>query len=134
MALHGSALQKGIFDALDGDASLSALIEGVYDDVPEGSALPYVVIGEDTAVNIGTKGLDGLEHTVTIHCWSQYRGRKEVKEIMEAVYNVLHDEALSLTGSTLVNIKHEFAQTIVENDGITRHGIMRFRAVVFDSN
>jgi hypothetical protein len=32
-----------------------------------------------------------------------------------------------------VNIRQEFSTTLVENDNLTRHGVMRFRVVVFDS-
>lgn len=134
MSLHSVELQKTIYTALNSDATLSAMITGVYDDVPEGSTYPYVVIGEQTAVNFGSKTLDGLEHTLTVHVWSQYRGRKEAKEIMERIYNILHESNLSVTGANLVNLRQEFETTLVDSDGITRHGIMRFRAVVFDSN
>ena len=134
MSLHSVELQKTIYTALNSDATLSAMITGVYDDVPEGSTYPYVVIGEQTAVNFGSKTLDGLEYTLTVHVWSQYRGRKEAKEIMERIYNILHESNLSVTGANLVNLRQEFETTLVDSDGITRHGIMRFRAVVFDSN
>ena len=134
MALHSVELQKAIYSALGSDSALSALITGVYDDVPEGATYPYVVIGEQTAVNFGSKTLDGLEYTLTIHVWSQYRGRKEAKEIMEKIYDVLHESSLSVTGASLVNLRQEFETSLVDSDGITRHGVMRFRAVVFDSN
>jgi hypothetical protein len=108
-------------------------ITGVFDDVPEGTAYPYIVIGDDTATNISAKGLDIHEHTLNIHIWSQYRGRRDIKEIMQRVYTALNDVTLSVSGALGINIKHEFDTTIVEGDGITRHGIMRFRAVVSDS-
>lgn len=132
MSQHSFELQTSIYNALANDSALSAIITGVYDDVPEGTAYPYVVIGEDTAINAGTKSLDGLEYTLTLHVWSQYRGRKEVKEIMARMYEVLHDADLSITNSVLVNIRQEFETTLMDGDGITRHGVMRFRAVVFD--
>lgn len=134
MSLHSSQLQKAIYAALLNDNTLSGLVNGVYDDVPEGSTYPYVVIGEETATNIGSKTLDGLEYTLVIHIWSQYRGRKEVKQIMERIYEVLHDQSISVTGASLVNLRQEFETSLVEGDGITRHGVMRFRAVVFDTN
>ena len=94
MALHSFALQQAIFTALDGatinDADGNA-ITGVFDDVPENTAYPYVVIGEETATNIDTKDKDAHEHTLTIHVWSQYRGRKEIKNIMSSVYTTLHE-------------------------------------------
>ena len=85
------------------------------------------------ATNIDTKDKDAHEHTLTIHVWSQYRGRKEIKNIMSSVYTTLHNASITVSGASLVNIRHEFENTLTEADGITRHGVMRFRAVVFDS-
>lgn len=134
MALHSWNLQKAIYSTLNGsvtgidDASVS-----VFDDVPEETAYPYVVIGEETTSDFGTKTLDGVEHTISVHVWSQYRGRREIKEIMESCYNLLHNADITVEGASLINVRHEFATTLSENDGITRHGAMRFRVVVFDN-
>ena len=134
MSLHSWELQKAIFTALNGNVSgIGNANVPVYDDVPEGSVYPYVVIGEETAINNDTKTLDGVEHTLTLHAWSQYRGRREIKEIMQSVYEKLHNTAITVTGASLVNIRQEFSNTLEEQDGITRHGVMRFRAVVFDN-
>ena len=134
MALHSWELQKAIFTALDGNVTgIDSASVSVYDDVPENTAYPYVILGEETSANSGTKSLDAIEHTLTLHVWSQYRGRREIKEIMQSVYSLLHNTAITVTGASLVNIRQEFNNTLMENDGITRHGIMRFRAVVFDN-
>jgi len=134
MALHSWELQKAIFTTLSGSVrGMDAANVPVFDDVPEGTEYPYVVIGEETAANNGTKTLDGIEHTLTIHAWSRYRGRREIKEIMQSVYENLHNTDISVTGASLVNIRQEFNTTLAETDGITRHGVMRFRAVVFDN-
>ena len=134
MALHSWELQKAIFTTISGNITgMTSANVPVFDDVPEGTAYPYVVIGEETASNNGTKTLDGIEHTLTIHAWSQYRGRREIKEIMQSVYEKLHNTDISVSGASLVNIRQEFNTTLAETDGITRHGVMRFRAVVFDN-
>ncbi len=134
MSLHSWELQKAIFTALNGTVTgVSSANIPIYDDVPEGTVYPYVVIGEETSSNNGTKTLDGVEHTLTLHVWSQYRGRREIKEIMQSVYEKLHNTAITVTGASLVNIRQEFSNTLAEQDGITRHGIMRFRAVLFDN-
>ena len=134
MSLHSWELQKAVFTALSGNVTgLSGVNVSIYDDVPENTSYPYVVIGEETASNNGTKTVDGLEHTLTIHAWSQYRGRREIKEIMQSVYENLHNTDISVSGASLVNIRQEFNTPLAENDGITRHGVMRFRAVVFDN-
>jgi hypothetical protein len=134
MALHSWELQKAIFSALDGSTvGMDGANVPIFDDVPEDTKYPYVVIGEETASNNGTKTVDGIEHTLTIHAWSQYRGRREIKEIMQSVYENLHNTAITVSGASLVNIRQEFNTTMAETDGITRHGVMRFRAVVFDN-
>jgi hypothetical protein len=52
---------------------------------------------------------------------------------MQSVYEKLHNTAITVTGASLVNIRQEFSNTLAEQDGITRHGVMRFRAVLFDN-
>lgn len=134
MSLHSWPLQQAVFSTLDGSVTgIDSASVSVFDDVPEGTTYPYVVLGEETASNFGSKSLDGVEHTLTLHVWSQYRGRREIKEIMQSVYSLLHNTAITVSGASLVNIRQEFNNTLMENDGITRHGVMRFRAVVFDS-
>ena len=136
MSIHSFELQKSVFGVLNSanitDAAGSA-ITGVFDDVPEGTAYPYIVVGEESSNNISTKSLDMHEHTLTIHTWSQYRGLKEIKVIIAQIYDNLNDVSLSVSGGQAVNMKQEFLTTLVDADGITRHGIMRFRAVVSDS-
>ena len=134
MSFHSWELQKAIFTKLSGNVDgLDGANIPVYDDVPQQSNYPYVQIGEETSANNGTKTLDGIEHTLTMHIWSQYRGRREIKTIMKSVYDLLHNTAISVSGASLVNVRQEFSTTLAENDGITRHGVMRFRAVVFDN-
>ena len=135
MSLHSWELQKAVFTKISGASitGIDSVAVGVYDHVPTGTAYPYISLGEETAINVGSKDKDGNEHTMTLHVWSQYQGRREIKEIMQSIYTQLHDTAISVTGASFVNIKHEFETTLMEADGITRHGVIRFRAVVFDS-
>ena len=52
---------------------------------------------------------------------------------MKQVFDTLHNSVISVSGASGINCEQEFSQTLLEGDGITRHGIMRFRAVVSDS-
>jgi len=133
MSDHSLGLQKTVFDALDGDSTLQSLVTDVFDFVPENTAFPYVKIGEETAVDNGTKTLQGNEHTLVIHTFSRYRGSKETKEIMSRIYALLHESSLTVSGASLVNLRFDFSDIIKENDGLTTHGLQRFRAVIFDS-
>ena len=129
-------VQKAIFDKLSTDTALSALVAGVYDAVPQpadsGSDLqfPYVTIGEDTALDWDTDTSVGKGATLTIHSWSRYRGRTEVKQIQGAIYEALHLSNLSVFGYTTVLCLSEFSESMLDPDGLTRHGVQRFRIIL----
>lgn len=126
------ALQQAVLTALTGDAALQALIGNparVYDAVPPDPTYPYVVIGEGNAADWDTKDSDGMDQVMTIHAWSRYRGLKEAKQIMGAVLDALDQQALAVTGHTLVQLRFEFSDVLMDPDGLTRHGVQRFRAL-----
>ena len=129
MSDHSLGLQKTIYDALDGDSTLQSLVSDVYDFVPENATFPYVKLGEETSVDNGTKTLQGNEHTLVIHTFSRYRGSKETKEIMSRIYALLHESSLSISGA-MNNMRFEFSDIIKEPDGLTTHGVQRFRTFV----
>lgn len=118
-------IQAAIFAKLN-----TALTVPVFDNVPQKTAYPYVVIGDDTSVPFDTDDSLGTEATITIHVWSQYRGRKQVKEIMQQIYDALHRGNVAVSDALLIESQAEFEQTIVESDGLTRHGIIRFRLTI----
>lgn len=134
MSVGQFQLQSSIYTALNVSAITSTLSCGVYDEVIEGNTYPFINIGEDTVIDYGTKDLDGGDFTVNIHIWSQYKGSKETKEIMDKVHDLLHDSNLSVTGFNLINLRFEFSDIMRDTDGVTRHGVMRFRAIILGTN
>jgi|TARA_Y100001938_G_C7983594_1_gene375686 hypothetical protein len=135
MSLHSKNLQIAIFNTLSNDSTLDSLVGNnrIYDEVPQGSDYPYVEIGDETTIDAGTKDKDAQEFTQTIHIWSRYRGSKETKEIAERIYTLLHNVDISVSGASFVDSRNEFFTILLDDDGLTRHGIMRFRMVVFDN-
>ena len=133
MSDYASALQQTVFTALDQSSTLQNLVTDVYDFVPESTAFPYVKIGEQTMVDDGTKDKKGSDFTIEVHTFSRYRGSVEIKNIMSVVYDILHESSLSVSGASLVNMRFEFSDIIKENDGLTTHGVQRFRAFVLSS-
>lgn len=99
----------------------------VYDAVPQNAAFPYVTVGDDTMTDWSAKGEGKAEVTATVHTWSRYKGRKECKEIMDDVLQAVTGASWSLTGFHVVTCGLEFSQVLEEADGITRHGVQRFR-------
>ena len=122
-------LQTAVYNALVADTPLGNAVTGIYDFVPEGTAFPYVKVGDQTMVDDGTKNKEGSDFTLIVHTFSRYRGSKEIKEIMSLVYDVLHESSLSVSGA-MNNMRFEFSDIIKENDGLTTHGMQRFRVFV----
>src|SRR5215212_5066022 len=92
------SLQQALFARLTADAPLLALLGGarVYDDVPQGADFPYLTFGQSVARDWSTASGAGEEHVITLHVWSQAKGRVQVHEILSAARAALHDQALSL--------------------------------------
>jgi len=130
MSVGQFQLQTAIYTALNVSSITSTLSCGVYDEVIEGNTYPFITLGEDTTIDYSTKTATGGETTINIHIWSQYKGSKQTKEIMDKVHDLLHDSNLSVTGFNLINLRFEYSDIMRDPDGITRHGVMRFRAII----
>ena len=78
--------------------------------------------------------MSGSEYTINFDVWSKYKGSKETKQIMDRIHDLLHDYALSVTGFNLINLRFEFGDILIDPDGVTRHGVMRFRAIILGTS
>ena len=130
MSVDQFQLQTATYTALNVSAITTTLSCGVYDEVIEGNTYPFITLGEETTIDYSTKTATGGETTINIHIWSQYKGSKQTKEIMDKVHDLLHDSNLSVTGFNLINLRFEYSDIMRDPDGITRHGVMRFRAII----
>lgn len=125
-----AALQEALYARLTGFAPLTALVQGVHDHVPQGAAFPYVQVGEIDSAEWDTDTSLGSDDTVTIHVWSRYRGRLQTHQIQDAIYSALHRHALTVDGAQVVTVEFEFADSLLDPDGLTRHGVQRFRILL----
>ncbi|MDA0780675.1 MAG: DUF3168 domain-containing protein [Rickettsiales bacterium] len=122
-------MQKALYDALTGDATLTGLITGVYDHVEQETAFPYVTIGESSINAFDTKDTDGMEHILTINSWSRKRGRKEIKQIHAEIYRILQNQNISISNQHIILIQFDFEEIYLDPDGLTYHGVLRFRCL-----
>jgi len=119
-------LQKAIYDRLK-----DSLTCPVYDHVPDGVAMPYVTLGEDTAVDWSTKPEPGMEVTHTLHVWSDYKGMAEAKQIIDQVVQALTGSPLTIEGFVVVVARLDMIDTLRDSEGY-RHGVVRFRFKVME--
>lgn len=124
------ALQTSIYDALT--AALTAPVHSL-GDVPQKLEGVYVVIGDTTLLPHDTDLQLGFECTVKIDTWDndpESRGFGKLKPLMGEVYSALNRATFPITGYTLVDIFSEFEQPFLDPDGVTTHGVQRFRVIL----
>ncbi|WP_434565157.1 DUF3168 domain-containing protein [Thermoanaerobacterium thermosaccharolyticum] len=114
-------LQKAIYERLKNNLSCP-----VYDRDPDGAAMPYVTIGEDTAVDWSTKLEAGQEVTHTLHIWSDYNGMMETKQLINTIIQALTLTPLQVEGFFVVIARLDMVETM-RDPSKCRHGIVRFR-------
>lgn len=132
MTAPAGALQRAVFQALDGDAALVALMGGqrVFDGAPAGTSFPYLTFGRTSVYDWSTDTERGTEQLFSLHVWSRAKGRRETQDIMERIETRLAEGLEALDGHHLVNLRLEFSETRFDEDLSVQHGLMRFRAVL----
>lgn len=124
------ALQTSIYATLIGDATLMGLVEGVYDRVPDNADFPYVTIGDMQGKDWSSKTFSGCQYTIEIHVYSREGGRTEAATIMGRIYTLLHGQALSVSGQTMILMQYISGDIALETDGWSYHGHIRFNTLL----
>ncbi len=121
-------LQVAIFNKLNNGLNVQVFSQG---DAPDNLAAVYVTIGNDTHIPWDDDNLTGFESTLTIHIFDTtgQRGYVNVKPLLGECYNLLHRGTIAINGFRLVGIDHEFEDTMIDADGLTPHGVQRYRVI-----
>jgi hypothetical protein len=133
MSGFAQVINDAIYTALTDDVDLSAKVGSrIYDDAPQNTAFPYIVIGDVTTIEENTDDFFRRLVTVSIHTWSRYRGRKETREIQDLIQRALDRQNLTLTDDDydLINIYETGTQEFLDADGLTRHGVSDFKIIL----
>jgi len=132
MAQSMIELRKAIY------ARLTTAISGtpVYSYVPPESNMPYIVIGEISATDAGTKTMDTLDYEVTIHAFDKGEGSSvTIDGLVKEIYDALQWYDLSITGYTAIKC-HLDVFNIMQQGEIADyywHGVLRFTVTVQDA-
>lgn len=128
--LPALAVQRAIYRTLTEDTELQSLVSGVFDDVPEGTEFPYVVIGECTLIPDNYLTGFGREVRVTLHVWSRYRGFAEALAIADRVCQLLDHQPLEVDGWEHIATRLDFMETLHDPDPSLRHVPIQFSVIV----
>lgn len=125
-------LQKLIFDTLQADAAVNALIGGrIYDGPPNDQQFPCITFGPSDSNPDDMECIKARTESIQLDVWSRSNGRmRPCREIMDAVYDALHHANLSLTVNALVLIRVDGMRMFMDADGETAHGVITVEADV----
>lgn len=120
---------KAIYDALNNAASLSGI--KVYDHVPQekGIKYPYIRYSYIDELDEGTDTeIEAFTLNLQFSVFSRERGNKETVDIQKKIYDILHRTDLGDTTSYSISFNFQTFQNVrLDNDGITRHGVQRYK-------
>ena len=130
-------IQRTIYETLLNSSDLSQLlasftysngatVPAVFNDLPQSddnSVFPCVVIDAQIDNALNTDTTDGFDSTVLIHTWSVQPSNVEVSAIQDVIYSLLHRKKASY----ISGISCELSEIMRDPDGISRHGVQRFR-------
>lgn len=126
-------LQQGIHDLLTGDATLSTLIDGVFDGPPEDPDGDYVTIDESIETPDNVHGDFGSITTWTLRVWTKARGHRPGLLIEARIRQLLDHQNVALdalvSGHRVVLVRFETRQSLIdpESPGDTRHTAVTYR-------
>ena len=126
------AVQTALYARLAGN--LTAIGGGpceVADRPLPGPALPVVTVGEDNATDSADKTDTGWEYSVTLHQWSDYAGRAEVKHLQMQIDALVSGWVPDIPLYTVrEGFRLQFANSFVDENPEIQHGVMTYRLIV----
>ena len=93
-------ITSAVIAHLQQDVALLALVPAsrIANEIPSGTARPYVVVDVETETDDDTTGLGGVDAVVSATVVSDYRGSYEIGQIASAIRAALDARALSVEG------------------------------------
>jgi hypothetical protein len=130
--------------ALAADATLGALVTGIYGHLSEAArtAYPYVVLGRRGRLNdSGAMQTAGGHVNLQVDIWSDHKGPSEVHDIQARIALLLERTDLTIAGFDLVlgSVSCEFEDVFDEPDtdkpdARLYHGVQRWIAEIHESS
>lgn len=124
-----SEVQTAIYDALTPALAPVPVVDFAGPNQP----YPYATIGEFIAAPADTLAEQGADMELTVHLWSRQPGMQECQQMMTLAKDTLDRAVLPADGFQWVTTIWQNGQTLREPDGLTRHGILRFRVMTFEA-
>jgi hypothetical protein len=116
-----------------GAAAVTALVGSRIDyRRPLGATFPQIAGLDTDLLRADASCIAGSEITLDVHVWSRAAIEdplQEVRAIAAAVAGALHDYPLALPTNQLITLEHRGERVFYDQDGMTGHGVVEFRAM-----
>jgi hypothetical protein len=116
-------LQRAVYERL---MTSSLGTDHVYDSVPQGTPLPWVIIGNDQILSAYEEGGAFHECFVTVDVF----GTKPDFKILAAKVRIALDFPLVIEGFLTAEAFYEGVRYLTDGDGKTGHAVLTFRYLV----
>lgn len=94
-----SPLTEALIAALQTDAIQAAALGGVWEDVPQTPAYPFVLVEVAPEVDVRGFGTGGMPQVdILTHVYSKTGSRREAQQLAALVVSALKDASLTVTG------------------------------------
>lgn len=138
-ALPFIPLQVAVRSILKASTALTSKLSGgpngILDAVPDEKPFDFVTFGDIVPVEADTHTWFGFTIDMTIDTWSRavstgVRGKERPAAIMNEIYRLLHDCYPTVEGYEVMGFRQEMSNILVDPDGVTYHGIQRFKILL----
>ncbi|SMH30550.1 DUF3168 domain-containing protein [Azospirillum agricola] len=128
MSLAADPLQAALYARLTPAVAPVPVVESM----PQGQPYPFVSIGETSATPSTLVDVEAEEHLVTLHVWSD-QDYPEANGLLARIRTALHDRPLTVAGFRPARLLFRHSTVFTQPDGVIRHGVIQFRALVLRS-
>jgi hypothetical protein len=119
------AFQTAIYTELNANLSVP-----VYDSVPQSATYPYVTIDYQDSSRANWLSDRKDQKIMYFSVWSDYRGQKEVLQIMSELDTLLHNQRFTLSTGRIAEMQVLSKRTNRESDGVTFMGQLRLQIIL----
>lgn len=131
--------RKYVYGLLTGNASLMALINGIYDNVPDDAAEPYITMALMEFEDRGNTWREGYTVTMQISTWAPSdESRLQTLNIQDEIDSTLHRVETTFDnecfpGWKVLSFHRTFHSIELDPDGVTYQGIQRFEVLLAEN-
>ncbi len=122
-------LQKAVYGVLSADSTLTAMVTGIYEYVPQGTGFPYLVVNEITAADWSTKTSNGASCSLTLKAYSRDMQDTALLGIISRATDTLRGATIIMTGHTITNLTFQNIEIKRMADGVTYEAAVKFKAL-----